>query len=176
MWYMWNVGTQCILPSRLVVSHGRPVYERLLTVVGKTFLFVRKHCSYLVDESWFLNDISVLRSLIGVSIRNWSRSLLVPRFIIAGTLSDNVYITKSRARSIPSVAVELCLVRGSLNTVGDLTSIHTLSILWWPMLGPWIISVSINAWFLDRLLFPDHLGFSINAWLLDPFICWPAYA
>jgi len=176
---MWNVGIQCILPSRLVVSHDRAVYARLLfklIAVGKTFLFVRKHCSDLVDESWFLDDISVPRSLIGVSIRNWSRSLIVPRIIIAGTLSDNVYSTKSRARSIPSVAVELCLVCDSWNTVGDLTSIQALSIFWWPMLGPWIISVSINAWFLDRWLFPDHLGFSINAWLLDPYMCRPAYA
>lgn len=42
-----------------------------LTAIVKTFLLVCKGLSYFVNQSWFLDDFFVPRSLIGVSINNW---------------------------------------------------------------------------------------------------------
>ena len=76
-------------------------FEFDFSAIVETVLLTNKHCYYFVDHSWFLDHISVPRSMLGFSITDCSSIILDPRSFYSVKIQScqgvNAHITRYTA-------------------------------------------------------------------------------
>ena len=129
---------------------ARSVAVRLLIDTCKYDVNVMLY-HYVIGMKWEIQCIlSIALRCVPVSGSNNTKFRLI---IIPGTLSDDAHSSMCRASLIHQWQWScVYFVRHSLTTVGDLTNIHTLFILCWPVLDSWITLMFRSMRFLDHWL------------------------